>query len=296
MKRLLLLLVVFMGFAWSADAQSLNAAQTKLRNEINSFLKEEGFMPSIDKDGSVLFKKEGTQYWVSVSDEDTAPMYVTIGAGFNKPDEYSLATIMLAAADLNMVKGVKVLCDEDSFLVQGEMFLGNAEQFKYSFYKIVSQIESVVYVFDEACKNNQGGSSSSSAPSRPSYGSSSSSSEPRIVNYPSIRTKGDNKLIIKRVVIADSYTALEFSSNNNHGSTYYSWCTIAKETHLICGGKNYALIKADGIKINPEKTYYSGSNSTINFTLYFEPIPRNATTIDFYEAYDSEWNTWGIKL
>lgn len=296
MKRILLTFIFLGLFASIANAQSLNATQTKLRNEIKSFLQEEGFMPSINKDGDISFKKEGKQYWVSVSNEDTNPMFVSIGAGFNKPEEYSLSTVMSAAADLNLVKGVKVLCGEDSFVIQGELFLGNAEQFKYAFYKILSQIESVVYLFDEACKNNQSGSSSYSASSHSSYGSSSSSSEPRIVNYPSIGTKGDNKLTIKRVVIADSYTALEFSSNNNHGSTSYSWCTIAKETHLICGGKNYAMIKAEGIKVSPEKTYYPSSNSTINFTLYFEPIPRNSTAIDFYEKYDSEWNTWGIKL
>lgn len=296
MKRILLTFIAIGLFADFAFAQSLNATQTKLRNEIKSFLQEEGFMPSVDKDGDVSFKKEGKQYWVSVSDEVTNPMFVTIGAAFNKPEEYSLSTVMLAAADLNLVKGVKVLCGEDSFVIQGELFLGNAEQFKYAFYKIISQIESVVYIFDEACKDNQSGSSSYSASSRSSYGNSSSSSEPKIVSYPSIRAKGDNKLVIKRVIIADNYTALEFSSNNNHGSTSYAWCTIAKETHLICGGKNYSMIKAEGIKIAPEKTYYSGSNSTIYFTLYFEPIPRNATTIDFYEQYNSEWNTWGIKL
>ncbi len=195
---------------------------------------------------------------------------------------------MLAAADLNHVPGVKVLCGEDSFAIQGELFLGNAEQFKYAFYKILSQIESVVYMFDEACKNNQ----SVSSP----YSDSSRSSDPRVVNYPSIRTRGDNKLIFKRVIIADSYTALEMSTNNNYGSGYYIWCQIAKGTHLICGGRNYAMIKAEGIKIAPDKSYFSGSNSTLNFTLYFEPIPRNATSIDFYEDNGSHWNTWGISL
>lgn len=296
MKRIIISLFAFGLMTGVACAQSLNASQTRLRNEIRSFLQEEGFMPSIDKDGDIAFKKEGGQYWVTVSAEDTAPMYVTIGRGFNKPQEYSLATIMLTAADMNFVEGVKVLCSEDSFVIQGELFLGNAEQFKYAFYKIINQIERVVYAFDEACQKNQSGGSSSSVTSNYLNGNPTISSEPKVVNYPNIRTRGDNKLVFKRVIIADTYTAIEMSTNNSHGSTYYTWCQIAKGTHLICSGRNYSMIKADGIKVAPDKTYFSGTNSTINFTLYFEPIPRTATSIDFYEESGSSWNTWGISL
>lgn len=295
MKRLIVSLFVIWTMSTIACGQSLNPSQTRLRNEIKSFLQEEGFMPSIDKSGYIAFKKEGSQYWAYVSEEDTSPMYVTLGTGFKNPQEYSRATIMLTAADMNFVEGVKVICGEDSFTIQGEMFLGNAEQFKYSFYKILNQIERVVYAFDEACQNNKSGSGSFSGSSSYSNGSTTVS-EPKIVNNPSIRTRGDNRLVFKRVIIADAYTALEMSTNNNYGSGYYTWCQIAKGTHLICGGRNYSMIKAEGIKIAPDKSYFSGTNSTLNFTLYFEPIPRSATSIDFYEENGSKWNTWGISL
>lgn len=279
-------------------AQSLNASQTKLRNEIKSFIQEEGFLPSIDKDGDIVFKREGNTYWVTVSEDDVSPMFVSLCTLYNRPERYSLQTMLLAAAEINKYPGVKMVCFEDSFTLQGELFLSQSELFKYAFYTILNQINNILShlselvdeVESEVSQVSPGSSSSSS-----SY-MSSADPNPKVVSYPSIRSKGDNKLIFKRVTITDTYTMLEMSSNNNHGDTSYAWCQISRNAHLICRGKNYSLIRAEGIKLAPEKTYYSGTNSSISFTLYFQPIPKNAATFDFYEEPGSSWNTWEIAL
>lgn len=299
MRKCLISLLFLLTLFGIAAAQSLNASQAKLRDEIKAFLQEEGFMPSIENGGEISFKKEGTTYWISVSPEDINPMFVTIGVIFGKPQEYTLTTMMLAAADLNLYKGIKVLCGEDSFAVEGEMFLGNAEQFKYAFYTLMGQIEKALLSFNDVCKQYNNESTASSSRSSSAIAASnrdSNSSEPKVIYYPSIRSTGDNRLIFKRVIIADSYTALEMSTSNKYEGGYYTWCQIAKGAHLICGGKHYAMKKADGIKVAPDKTYFANANSTLDFTLYFEPIPKNATSIDFYEDAGSSWNTWGISL
>ena len=295
MIKYLYSLIALIGLSALSYAQSFNASQIKLRNDIKSFIQEEGFLPSIDKDGDISFKKEGRTYWVSISPDDKNPMFVVLGASFNKPEKYELTTLLLASADINYYPGVKMVCDEDSFTLQGELYLSQVEVFKYAFYTILNQIESVLSDLPEILEKEKTGVSNNSS----SYSGSSRQaidSNPKVVSYPSIRTKGDNKLTFKKVTITDSYTILEMSTNNNRGNTYYQWCQLSKNTHLICGGKNYSLVRAEGIELAPEKTYFSGSNSTISFTLYFQPIPKSATSFDFYEESGSAWNTWGISL
>ena len=124
-------------------ADELNASQKKLRNEIKAFLQEEGFMPEIDSDGDIKFKKEGSIYYISVNYKDTSPMFVSLSLGFNKPSGYSDEAIKIAANELNLYKGVKVICSSHSFSIRGEMYLVSSEAFKYSFYKLMSQISNV---------------------------------------------------------------------------------------------------------------------------------------------------------
>ncbi len=162
-------------------AQELNSAQTKLRNDIKSFLQQDGFVPSIDSDGDVAFKSEGNSFWISVSAEDDVPMYTSLNIGFTKPDDYSLLTMKLAAAELNYYKGVKVLCFEDSFTFRAELYVMNAEQFKYSFYTMLAQLKTVAGAFVETYEKYTGSSSSgrssqSSSRTQSTYSSSSSSS------------------------------------------------------------------------------------------------------------------------
>ena len=126
----------------SAD-DDLNPAQLQLRNEIKQFIAEEGFMPEIDSDGDIHFKKEGDNYYITVSANDEAPMYVVLSRPFNNPEGYSPEAIKIAASELNLYKGVKVLCWDTSFSIRGEMFLVSSEAFKYSFYKIMSQLENI---------------------------------------------------------------------------------------------------------------------------------------------------------
>lgn len=180
MKRFIVILCLFANIGFLC-AQELNSAQSKLRNDIKSFLQQEGFVPSIDSDGDVAFKSEGNSFWVSVSAEDDVPMYTSLNIGFTKPDDYSLTTMKLAAAELNYYKGVKVLCFEDSFTFRAELYVMNAEQFKYSFYTMLAQLKTVAGAFVETYEKYKGSSSSgissqSSSRSQSTYSSSSSSS------------------------------------------------------------------------------------------------------------------------
>lgn len=123
-------------------AEELNNAQLKVRSEIKAFLQEEGFMPEIDSDGDIKFKKEGSTYYIEVNSHDVSPMYVNLSMILSKPDGYSDEAIMIAANELNMYKGIKTICYSRSIVIRAEMYLVSSEAFKYSFYKLMSQISS----------------------------------------------------------------------------------------------------------------------------------------------------------
>ncbi len=129
----------------------LNAGQTRLRSDIQNYLRSEGYMPEIDADGDIKFKKEGSIYYVSIRSADENPMYATLFRVFTYPEGYSRNTVILATAELNLYKGVKVLCLDSSVRIEGGMFLSDAHTFTYAFDKLLRQIDFVVGDFIDEC-------------------------------------------------------------------------------------------------------------------------------------------------
>lgn len=142
-----------------------NSEQLAMRTELFNFLKQEGFMPDIDKDGDIHFKSEGDNFYVSVSKTDNNPMYVTFFKSFNYPEDYSLETILLANKELSLYKGIKIVCFKNSLRIGAELFVRSAEPLKHSFYKLKGIINQVEGDFVDECEKvgNTSMSTSSSA-------------------------------------------------------------------------------------------------------------------------------------
>lgn len=117
-----------------------------------------------------------------------------------------------------------------------------------------------------------------------------------IVNNPNVRTTTAENTRIKSVILRSDYTIVEIASKNKVGNTYYQWCTIDRNTSLLVDGTRYAMIKAEGINIAPDKTYYSYAGQEITFVLYFPPIPSSATSMDLIEPGGSSWKFYGVKI
>ncbi len=111
----------------------------------------------------------------------------------------------------------------------------------------------------------------------------------RTIQNPSV-SNNISDLTINSIIITDDYTAIEIKSKYTH----YQWCRIDKETYISCDDKVYSLIKTENINIAPKRTYYH--NKDITFTLYFQPIPKNAHIINLIEPGDSNWRFYGINL
>lgn len=136
-----------------AMADGLTSAQLKLRDDVFMFLKEEGYVPEIDSDGDIKFKKEGIVYYVSINEKNETPMYLVLEAVFPYTATNTHAKVVGALEEMNMYKAVKILCFDKSYSCRAEMFLTNAEHFKYTFYKHIDQIMAMKDELDEICAN-----------------------------------------------------------------------------------------------------------------------------------------------
>ena len=137
--------------AASAQAKQFNSSQLALRTGIQNFLKAEGFQPIIDDDGDIKFKKEGLTYYVSIDDRDTDPMYVRLFRYHSYTTSRTHAKIVAHAADFCIKKMAKVVCFDDSYYVQSELYLTSAEAFKNIFYKMLSQVDAVEDAISDVC-------------------------------------------------------------------------------------------------------------------------------------------------
>lgn len=153
-KRILLCVVMAMVGFMALHAE-LNSAQRNVRSQIYSFLSEEGYQPTYDSDGDIKVKIKGSNYFVRVNESDENPMFVTLASYINYPEDYSRAVVKEAAHEINLYKGVKMLCFKDYITIRAEMFLRSAEPFKQAFYRLIALIQSAEDELDEDLRTAQ---------------------------------------------------------------------------------------------------------------------------------------------
>lgn len=139
MKRIAcILLLLAIGFV-SANAQS-TAKQKAFRQGIVNYLNEEGFKASIDEDEDIIFKKEGSNYWITIASEE--PYYVEMNvAGFGIKDADLLACLQACNyANVNKRCG-KACLSEDSIDFTVEFYCGSVAAFKDTFYRNIGALD-----------------------------------------------------------------------------------------------------------------------------------------------------------
>lgn len=102
------------------------------------------------------------------------------------------------------------------------------------------------YVFMITCSNTGSSSAYSATPS--------TSISIKTIEHPSVGRTTAERAKIKSVKLAKDYTAIEITSNNQSGNSYYQWCNIDRNTYILVNGTRYTLIRTDGIEIAPQKT------------------------------------------
>ena len=131
-----------------AQDSGLTPGELKLRNQIEQYLREEGYQPTIDNsDNSLNWKRKGHTYWLTIS--GTNPSYVRL---FRLG--YKIGTrnrkVLLAACNeamLNKRCGKAFLDDTDIYFTV-EFYCHSAENFKQTFGDNSSAVDAVYDVVD----------------------------------------------------------------------------------------------------------------------------------------------------
>lgn len=147
------------------------------------------------------------------------------------------------------------------------------------------------YVFLITCSNSSSGSSTYSSNSVYSY--NDPSSPDKTYNYPSVSTRYDKSLTLISVELKSNETVLTFSYKNN---TAGGGINIDRDTYIAANGSQYKLTGTEGIAYSPSKTYFSNVGESKTFKLHFQAIPKNTSSIDFYENARWRWRLYGICL
>ncbi len=138
-----LFIVVCLMSTMSAFAQSsMTQAQLSFRNQIERFLKEEGFFPTIDTDdNSVNFKREGSKFWITV--EGKTPFYIEIHKGGFTLEGTNQQLILEACNQANSSKRwAKAYAGSSSVSFSVEFYCPSIDVFTQVFYKALSSLDS----------------------------------------------------------------------------------------------------------------------------------------------------------
>ena len=111
-----------------------SAANIAFRDSVVSFLKEEGFVPSVDEDGDIWFKKEGDNLLVTIQDE-TAPFYVQITYYLSSEGMDDQVALLKAVNNINLnCRCVKCAMGEEGYLqISVETYNNTVQVFKDNF-------------------------------------------------------------------------------------------------------------------------------------------------------------------
>lgn len=284
-----LFLTTFIGWA-----EEMSYAAKTFRSNIQTFLREEGFTPSVDNDGSLCFKKEGTAYWIDVIGDK--PFYVTFHREPLGTDNAPESKVLKAINEVNTnIRAIKCCYMSDHVSLAIESYCYVAEDFKYVFYNYLNILEASNELVKEAYSKYD---SSSSYNSSYKGGNSSSSGGSSYRSSSSTTTSGSrsgNKVYINGPILESSHhkwwaTGIELNSYNTvvsfvvapkTTSTYV--CSTKDEYIEDCDtGKKY-YIQSSSIGISPKQTTLYSKESK-SFTNTYPALPSNVRRINIWSG------------
>jgi len=152
-----LLSILVVGISYAAE---LTAEQKRFRSTLQQFLREEGFMPTIDEDDNSLnFKKEGTLFWITFG--GSAPLYIEIHRAGLDCEGADQSLVLQAVNTANRkIRCAKAMFNNTTVSFAVEMYCHSAEEFKYIFYKSLKELDNIR---EEVLENYNGEAASTSS-------------------------------------------------------------------------------------------------------------------------------------
>jgi hypothetical protein len=75
---------------------------------------------------------------------------------------------------------------------------------------------------------------------------------------------------IDNITKSAEYTVIQFTAFPSKEYSYGWWVNFNSNAYIEQNGKKYYLKKAEGIPLSPNKHYFSNSNESLSFKLYFD--------------------------
>ena len=125
--------------------------------------------------------------------------------------------------------------------------------------------------------------------------SASSRSYPIRINNPRVERSNDPDARIYGIEMTDRFIAIHMSIRNTSNDAYGYY--VLENIYLLDSksGKKYALITTENCAVAPKQTVIN-PGQTQEFTLYFEPVPENTTSVDIIEPHNDGWKFYGVEL
>jgi len=114
--------------------------QKKLINDVATFLKEEGFCPSMLTENIIDFKKEGEVYSVKI-ERDTAPFFATVFRLTKFGEGINTQKVTRIVDELDGIWCIKASWKDRIFAVKFEMILMEIDTFKDAFYTTLKMLD-----------------------------------------------------------------------------------------------------------------------------------------------------------
>jgi len=145
-KKIGLLIAVFMLFVVPVShVFSQQYSKSERQDFFVTYLRSEGFQPSVNEYGNVEFRYEGGNYYVVVEDNDTG-YFSLVYPGFWRLESRAdrIAAASVASAVTRNWRVVKVWLNENetNVYISAEMFVVNLKDFSRFFYRLLSIITS----------------------------------------------------------------------------------------------------------------------------------------------------------
>jgi len=135
------ILFCFIGiFLFFINCLSAQMTMPQLQAMYTKYLKDEGYQPSVDSDGDVVFKAEGRTFWIDIDDKDLESFRIVYS---NFWEIESSAEKLKVYEVLNYInrttKVAKVFLNskEDDVSMDANIFVNKPEDFKLHFHRML---------------------------------------------------------------------------------------------------------------------------------------------------------------
>jgi hypothetical protein len=139
MKKLFLTACVFLFTTGFMIAQTTS----ELQQMYLSYLREQGYSPSVDSSGDIVFKVEGGNYYIAIDEAEPTYFRIVYPNFWEIMSESERAQASAAIMSVNRTtKLAKVYIESwDNTYIDADLFLNSPEDFKRHFSRMISTIQ-----------------------------------------------------------------------------------------------------------------------------------------------------------